>query len=214
MVNIYFAMIVISMLAGIAVYFQKDTKLYLRLFPVFLLVTIIVELVGRYLRAHDISVVALYNFFTAFEFLFYMYALKEIIHNKGIKKLITNCLWVYILVVILNALFVQKGSGFTSIPYAIGCLLIVSFCIYYFYELFQLPKAVNLVRQPAFWICSGLLFFYCTSFPIYALLNFLKKSAPSLMQNFRVIVQVLNVFLYSSFTIAFLCRFRTRKSTS
>lgn len=128
--------------------------------------------------------------------------------------MIANCLWIYVLVVILNALFIQKDSGFTSIPYAIGCLLIVSFCIYYFYELFQLPKAVNLVRQPAFWICSGLLFFYCTSFPIYALFNFLKKSAPNFLNNYGVIVLVLNVFLYSAFTIAFLCRLRTRKSTS
>lgn len=214
MFNFYFAMMIICALAGLAVYFQENIGLYLRLFPVFLLVTILVEIIASYLDAHGKSVVPLYSFFTASEFLFYMYVLKEVIHNKGVKKLIASCLWVYILMVILNALFIQKGTSFTSFPYAIGCLLIVAFCIYYFYELFQLPKAVNLVRQPAFWICSGLLFFYCTSFPIYALFNFLKKSAPTFLKNFGLIVQVLNVFLYSAFTIAFLCRFRTRKSTS
>lgn len=82
MFHIYFAMIVISALAGLAVYFQKETALYLRLFPIFLLLTILVELAVSYLKVHGKSVQTIYSFFGAFEFLFYMFVLKEIIQKK------------------------------------------------------------------------------------------------------------------------------------
>jgi hypothetical protein len=97
--------------------------------------------------------------------------------------------------------------------YALGCLLIAVICIYYFFELFQMSHSINLIRQPAFWICSGLLFFYCCSFPLYGLLNFLKKVPDFIRESIGVIILLLNVFLYSSFTIAFLCRIRGRNST-
>jgi len=123
-------------------------------------------------------------------------------------------LWIYLLLVILNFLFIQKIAAFKSITYATGCLLIIAICIYYFYELFQLTHSVNLVRQPAFWICSGLLFYYSCSFPIFGLTNFVRSAPLIIFKNIGVIIFLLNVFLYSSFTIAFLCRLRTRKSMS
>ncbi len=58
---------------------------------------------------------------------------------------------------LLNIYFVQVNV-FPPTTYSLGCLLIVGICIYYFYELFHLPSSVNLLREPAFWICTGLLF--------------------------------------------------------
>ncbi len=96
--------------------------------------------------------------------------------------------------------------------YSLGCLLIVAFCIFYVWELFQLKHSVNLLRQPAFWICSGLLFFYACTFPILALVNFIKIE-PAFLRTTGFILDFVNILLYLSFTIAFLCRLRTRKST-
>jgi hypothetical protein len=56
------------------------------------------------------------------------------------------------------------------------------------------------------------LFYYTCSFPIFGLLNFL--SSNPIGKNIQIIIILLNVFLYSSFTIAFLCRLRVRNSTS
>ena len=100
---------------------------------------------------------------------------REIIHNRKMGRIILLVTWIYVFLVIVNFFFIQKATSFNSMTYALGCLLITAVSIYYFYELFQMPHSVNLVRQPAFWICCGLLFFYCCSFPIYGLLNYLKK---------------------------------------
>jgi len=157
---------------------------------------------------------AMYNFFSVFEFSFYFFILGEIIKNVRVKKIVRAIIWLYGLLAIGNIVFIQKIYGFPSLTYMIGAFLIVVICIYYFFELFQISHSVTLVRQPAFWICSGLLFFYCCSFPIFASMNLTKTLPPFIFRNFGLIVNILNVLLYSSFTIAFVCRLRTRKSIS
>jgi hypothetical protein len=212
--SIYFTLVIISFLTSLTAYFQKGSPRYLRLFPIFLLVTIVVEIFSTWLAFHKKSTISLYNFFTSFEFLFYMYVVRENIRSLRVKRVLFYAIWLYILIVVVNFLFIQKISAFNSFTYASGCLLIAVICIYYFFELFQSTTSVNLVRQPAFWICAGLIFFYACSFPVYALLNFLKEAPTIIKKNFGVILLLLNVLLYSSFTIAFLCRLRVRNSTS
>jgi hypothetical protein len=210
--SIYFALVMISFLASLTAFFQKPTPSYLRLFPGFLLVTIVVEGISTWMFFHGKRSNYLYNFFSAVEFLFYMYVLREIIQSVKAKKVILYVAWIYALLGIANALFIQKLASYNSVTYALGCLLIALISIYYFFELFQSMSSVSLVRMPAFWICAGLLFYYTCSFPLYSMANFMK--AAIIRKNIQFIVLLLNVFLYSSFTIAFLCRIRARNSTS
>jgi hypothetical protein len=67
------------------------------------------------------------------------------------------------------------------------------------------------VKEPAFWICSGLLFFYTCSFPLFGLWNHLHGLPRIILRNLAAVMQFLNVLLYSLFSIAFLCRIRIQK---
>jgi len=212
--SIYFLLLIISFLASLTAFFQKGTQLYLRLFPLFLLVTIAVELFATWLSGHKRSTTILYNFFSSVEFLFYMYVLREIIRSPQVRKIIFHIAWINLLLGVGNTLFIFKTGSYNSVTYALGCLLIAIICIFFFFELFQSTSSINLIRLPAFWICAGLLFYYTCSFPIYGLFNFLRRVPDFLRKNIQVILLLLNVFLYSSFTIAFLCRIRVRNSTS
>ncbi len=178
--------------------------MYLRLFPPFLFLTLAAEIIGPYLSAHNRSNVALYNFFTVFEFCFYMVLISLMVDNGRVKKNMQISVFFYGLIAVLNILFFQGMNGFHTITYSFGCLVIVSFCVYYFFELFRLPKSIKLSRNPAFWICSGLLFFYCCGFPLYAFMNYW-SNYKWVIKSFDSIVTILNIFLYSLFTIAFLC---------
>ena len=212
---IYFYFIIISFLASLSVYFiSKKEFYYLKLFPPFLLATIIVESLGSYFSSIRKPNISIYNFFTVFEFCFYLWVISHIISNKSVKKIIRIVVILYVPVAIINIIFIQNKMGeFHTVTYAFGCLLIVAFSIYYFFELFKLPKSVKLKNNPAFWICSGLLFFYCCGFPLYGLTNFLIGISKLIIKNFYSIITILNIFLYSLFTIAFLCRIKTRKYT-
>ncbi|HRN57098.1 MAG TPA: hypothetical protein PLL71_11635, partial [Agriterribacter sp.] len=175
-------------------------------------ITFTVEYIGQWMNDNGRATVTLYNVFTTIEFVFYFWMLRHMVKNARAKKLLHHSLWLYPVLVILNKLLLQKGLQFHTITFSLGGLLIVMATITYFFELFQFDKPVNLVREPSFWICSGLLFFYACTFPLYALINFLQDPSNIIIKNIASILAIVNILLYSSFIIAALCRIRIRKS--
>jgi hypothetical protein len=208
--KLYHYFIAFSFLASLLVYTGPSKELpYLKFFPPFLLITLIAECWGAYLSSvGSISSrqlnTAMYNFFSTFEFCFYLWFISILISKPAMKKSIRITMVAYALVAIINILFIQKIYVFHTTTYSLGCLLVVIFCIYYFLELFRLPKSVKLISSPAFWICTGLLFFYICGFPMYGFIK-LWMNVDLVAKNFGNIVNMLNVFLYSLFTIALLC---------
>lgn len=211
--NPYTMALTLSLIVSLSVFFKLNPEdSYLKLFPPYLLLTLLIELLGYYLRSRGQSNVLLYNFFSLFEFCFYLVIISLVIRSASVKRTIMIVIALYTLTATINILFIQKIKVFHTMTYALGCLIVVTFCVYFFLELFRQPKSVRLANNPAFWICSGLLFFYCCGFPLYALINYWGGISKLVFRNFVQIVTLLNVFLYSLFTIAFLC-IRTRKYT-
>ncbi len=208
---IYFYFIALSFIISLLIYSSPGHP-YLKIFPPFLFASLAAEFTGNYLKNIHEPNVFIYNFFSVIEFIFYMFLVSLIIHNRKVKKIIRWSSLLYAIVSIGNILFFQGMERFHTVTYSLGCLVIVAICIYYFLELFSSPRSVKLTRDPAFWICSGLLFFYCCGFPLYAFLNFW-AGFKWMRKSFTDIVNILNIFLYSLFVISFLCS-RTRKYIS
>lgn len=197
------------------IYKKKNRELYLKFFVIFLVLSVFIELFASFLLQikKQENTLFLFNIFGAFEIVFYIWAIRETIRNKKAKKIMLFVLLFYPVAALINIFFFQgkHGHGFHSFTYALGCLLIVISCIYYFYELFLIPYSVNLLRQPSFWICTALLFFYAFTYPIYGLSNLMMSLPKVILINLERVVYLLNVLLYSMFSIAFLCRIKIRK---
>lgn len=181
-------------------------------FTFFLLATTLVELSANYLSSKSISNLSLYNLFSIFEFVFYIFTIRQFIRRPLAKKIFIVLMVAYGLAAGINIFLIQGIQVFNSVTYAAGCLLVVLCCAYYFVEILFRPTPVTLVRMPNFWICSGLLFFYAVSFPIYGFTNFVMSLPHALLKNFNLFIQILNIILYTMFSIAFLCRFKVTKS--
>lgn len=204
--------IILSCLASISVFFQRRSPRYLKLFPYFLLLTFLVEIGAHWLESHTGTNVILYNIYTIIQFSFYFFVLKEIILSEINKKRILYIIAGFVLFALINILFGQKWNDWNSITYALGSLVTVTIIIYYFFELFRRPKATDLKKDPAFWICTGLLFFCCCSFPIFGLSNFLLNAPRVIIRNLEAIIIILNSLLYSLFTIAFFFNIDLKKA--
>jgi hypothetical protein len=208
------AVVIISFLTSLTTYLSPVAILPLRMFAFFLFITVVVEFFGYYLLAHHHTNIELYNIFGVLEFSFYFWFLRMVIRNSVAKKIILYLLWVYPLFSLINIFLIQGVSSFATVTYSTGCLIIVIMTVYYFFELFMLPRGTHLFRDPVFWICFGLLLFYCCSFPIFGLSNFLAKATWFKPRFLGILLDLVNILLYSSFTIAFLCRIKMRKSIS
>jgi hypothetical protein len=203
----------IAFLASLTIFLRPSDSRYLRYFSFFLLLVSVVEGIENYEAIVKIDNTLLSNLSTIIEFSFYLYVFREIVYGRRAKKVFLYLALTYPLIALLNVFLIQR-NGFHTVTYALGCLLIIGGCIYYFLELFQRPSSVNLGRQPSFWICCGLLFYYTCTFPLYGAVNMVKLFPNVILRNLLYILVLLNILLYLSFTIAFLCRLKTRRSTS
>jgi len=185
---------------------------YLRVFPPYLLVTLFIELYGTYLFQKFENNVPLYNNFSAFEIFFYLLFLSVIIKGNVTKKAIWIIAPCFLAVALVYINYFLDPARFHSVTFSIGCILIVFFGIRYFFELFRMEKSEGLFTNPAFWIVTGLLFFYSSGFPVYGLVDLWANISPFLRNNFTRIISLMNIFLYGLFTIGFIC-IRTRKYT-
>lgn len=203
----------VAFLVSLTVFFRPARERFLKYFSFFLLANWLMEIgVGLLALAH-INTVLIGNIETMLVISFDLFIIREIIVRESAKKVLFYIVVFYPILALVNIFFVQPGSFHTN-SYGLGCLLIVGGCIYYFLELFQQSNFVVLGRQPAFWICSGLLFYYCCTFPIYGLTKLMEALPVVIIGNLVFILDLLNIFLYLSFTIAFLCRLKTSKFMS
>jgi hypothetical protein len=204
----------IAFLASLTIFFQPAGQQYLKYLSIFLFVNFLMESVLGYTSYLRINNVWLNNIDTLLTISFQLYVLREISASRKAKKVLLFIFLLYPVVAILNIFLVQHFRNFHTMTYSLGSLLIVTGCIYYFWELFQQKKSVDLIRQPPFWICSGLLFYYCCTFPLFGLTNFISSLPLVILQNLLTILIVINICLYLSFTIAFLCRLKIKRSMS
>ncbi len=210
--NIYIIILSICLLINVIVSINKKTINYIRTFVIFLSVTVIIEILANWLISHGKTTISLYNFYSSFECCFYLWVLRNILRGRILKKAITICFFIYPILTLIDIYLIQRPGNFHTISYALGCLLLIFFSIAYFYELFTKPQATRLSKEPAFWISSGLLFFYSVSFPLFVSANLIRSFPRILYQNTDNILFVLNVLLYLLFSIAFLCKIQIRKS--
>lgn len=210
---IYFALLLLGFLLSTILLFKKECPNFLKAFSPFLALSFLIDFGGVFLKKKGINVFPIYNIFTTIEFCFYIWVIQSIIKGIKMKKILIYFLIGFPFLSILNILLGQGINNFNSITYSLGCLLIITLAIYYFFELFRLQYAVRLINDPGFWICTGLLFFYCVSFPIYVCENLIKNFPTKLHSILSFVIIILNLILYSLFCIAFLCKIRVRKSS-
>lgn len=201
----------ISLLTAIFCY--KDLKATKMVYFIpFLLLTVFVEFIGYLSIFYNLGDKNywIYNIFNIIEFIFYAFLFYQNLKIPVLKKIVLYFIPLIILFSVYNYVFLQGLDRFHTYTLLFGSFFMVFFCCCYFYE-WVLPEQItqNLLKQPFFWICVGLLLFYLGSVIINALFEYLRSS--DMLQEgkriYKFINQTLNLVLYTSFSISFiLCR--------
>lgn len=205
--------LIVAIIIGILRY-NKSNHLYFRLLPLFLLLTLLVELLSQLMHHTKNGNVFIYNLFTILEFTFLSFVFWSIIPNPQAAKQIRQFSFILPAICLCNVFFIQGVNTFHSYTYMLGCLVMIFYSIIYFYQIFNSSQRFDLLREPAFWISIGVMFFYISSFSVFGLLNNISKLPNILKYNLQKILYVVNAFYYTLFIIAFLCQFKITKSRS
>lgn len=194
--------------------FRKKHTLYLKIFPFFLLLILLVELGGQLLQEKGLNNTLLFNLFSVIEFFFFTYFFREVIPNPRIKKIITTISYLLPLLCLADIFLIQGPHIFHTYTYIIGCLVMVGLGITYFYHLFNSTERVDLLHEPAFWISIGIIFFFICSVSVVGSFNYISILPKLIRVNLQKILLLVNTFFYLIFIIAFLCQINILKSSS
>ena len=210
LIYIYYLIVFIGIILSSFLFFKKHDSLYLKYFSPMLTLTLLVEFLCQYLANKRIHTISIVSDFSVIETCFYMWVLKNIIKSENVKRVISYLIVGFPVLAFLNILFLQGINSYNTITYSLGCSFLIFLSIYYFFELFKLHYAVKLIEDPSFWICTGLLFFYCVTFPVFVCVNLMKNFPEKFANLIGVVLAITNIILYSLFCIAFLCRIRIK----
>lgn len=176
----------------------------------FLAVTLAVELIGLITVRMRIRNLWMFNLFTACEFIFYSTFYLNVIENQWIKKTIRYAIIIYPLLFAINIFWIEGFFyRFHTITYRIGSVMVVVWAYLYFRDFMRSPTYIPVLRNPIFWISTGLLFFYAGFFfymTAGSILIYARIPYNNLV--FDTISDTLNALLYTCFLISFLCQIR------
>jgi hypothetical protein len=203
----------VAFLCSLISFLQPPVPRYLQYFSLYLFFDCSLNIIAEYMAVHRQNNNPISNLSAVTSLCFFLTLVRGFIVRPKAKRFFLYTLIILPLLFAIDIYIRKNTQVFQTITYSLGCLVVVAACIFYFWQLFQHTFYVQLVREPAFWICSGVMFYYVCSFPIYALINFITMDTQAVYV-FVIILDLVNIFLYLSFVIAFLCRLKIRKSTS
>ena len=167
----------LALIIGCFYCYRKTLPAYLKIFPFYLFISIAIEIVAHpYLRpifkllafsAHPSSISNdLYNLFTIFETLVLTYFLFQVIRSVTIKKLTILLLSLFVLFFIQSSL--ARGlDRINDLAILFESVIIIVLCLTFFKELFARPEPIDLLKEPSFWLVTGIFFYLAAIFPLF-----------------------------------------------
>lgn len=139
------------------------------------------------------------NIYTIISFLFFYWWFYKILKAKKIILWMAFLFLISITISIINEHFLEKLWKTPLITGTFSILILVSLL---FSEMLKNNEIINYFKSQRFWFATGLLIFYIGFLPVLFFQNVINtKSA-----HYGLIMTFLNVMLYGSFIIGFLCQ--------
>lgn len=157
----------------------------------------------------------IYNIYYIPEYLFYFWFFYKVLLPGTFKKYHWIALsTLFILGSFIN-LFCGQGifslSNYTLVP---GNLCVLFLSLMYFRQEMLSVQPIRIVSDPLFWICLGAFIFHTGTLPYFIFFNKVVKTNEALAKALFYILLILNIFMQTTYLIAFLCRSPFRKKST
>ena len=194
-----------ALLISILVLYKFNHKT-LRWFIPFLFLIICVEFTGRYFKKilHEPNT-WLYNISIPFEYLFYGFIISSLCLTPSYKKVIIYGMALFTAFMLIDLLLIQGLSLPNTNTYKIGCSLMIFFSGLGLLDLFKNDEHTSLLKNPLFWISTGVLFFNVGDFISFFLIDTFLKRDWEITKLFDVINNKMIYVLYTCISIAIIC---------
>lgn len=188
-------------------YIRRQKDYYLKTLPFFFLITLAVELIGRYYKLRSINNVPIYNLYSVLQLTYFIGCLFLILKRSFVKKLML----LNLIFCVINIFGIQGVKVFHTYSYTVSAIIITFLCVYYYYYLFKEALVESLWKDSQFWFVTATFSFYTISLTIISVMNYIADLPPDTIRLIRKSLLNLNSIFYFLISIAFICNLNIRK---
>ena len=203
-IHIYFE--IAALLTSIILWYKLRHSSLFWLLP-YLAFIVGIELTGRYIRTELRQPNAwLYNISVPIEFLFYGFIFYLHYNRYSFIQLAKFFLILFAVFALCNILFIQGFQSFNTNILKVGSFSMIILACLYFTELLSRNERVNLLREPMFWLTTGVFLFNTGEF-FYSLFSdyLIKSHLDKPRKIFSSINNKLIWVLYTCIAISIIC---------
>jgi hypothetical protein len=192
---------------------DKKTKVW-RLFILLMFLTLCTETAGWYIssRLRIFSNALPFNILMLISNAFFIWFFTKANALQKIKRSLFYLNYFFIISGLINLFFFQGFTSYNSHSETLGDIMLSVICCYFFYTLLTDKEYINILRLDFFWLATGILFSSLGSALLYQFSGALREFyLHSKIDIGTYINYALNLILYTSLIIAFICRWRTTR---
>lgn len=160
-----------------------------------------------YRATHGIKFSIFLYVFTIIEYLLFSYVLLQLIQSTLVRKLIIILSIVFFIFCLFNIID-RPVKKFDSIQASIESILILSYCVIYFYEQINQPKVIFLYSTYTFWVVVAMLIYLAGTFFLYV---FAANLPDGIRNEYWIINHICNILKNLLFAIAILIHSKADK---
>lgn len=180
--------------------------------PIFFLALLSVEIVCYYFKLINKNNLAIYNLWFPLEFIFYTYWVIACSKSVGFKNIFKWLLPLYAVIVAIIYFTTKNLYKFNSIAFQLGILLLLPALLYKLYEYLNEPVIQNPLKNPIFWLITGLLFSNLFSMSEFSIQNYLHLHDEGLLKALKKVNIILTDVLYITIIAYFILSWKSKRS--
>ncbi|MFQ5709956.1 MAG: hypothetical protein ACE5HO_21075 [bacterium] len=205
LLNISSFSILIPVFLGI--FFFRRLAKDLKVFLLYLVFSLLVEIINFYLSLKDISNIWVFHFYTLAEYSLLVWVFSFWQKRTELRRILRTSVIGFALIWLTAKLFIEDLSSFDSFTASLEGILLVGISAYTLYELSK-DEASIIYKVPRFWIASAILIYFTGNMMILAFGNTIITE----MEKAWTIQWIVNILTNLCYTGGFLCLQRRRKS--
>lgn len=194
-----------AIVGTLMLYKYKHT--FLKYFLILLWYTALNEFLGEYIsnyqEMNDLTRNnrIIYNIYNTINFVVLLIIYRHYIQSNTFKKCILGFIATYLITLIISGFYENYLIVSQSAAYIVGSSFLVITIVYYFIEILNSDKVLNIQKSLLFWISVGLLLFHIGNIP-FAIVSNYYADLPDLIYMFYAKF-VLIAVLYSLYILGF-----------
>lgn len=197
---------------------RKFNPSYLRIFTMYLFVSVALETVANTLwgslfnfypfGSHQVQATyTIYNLFTFFELCIFAWFLMQVIRSSLVKRLLIVLVILFTVSYFLYYLKTGLGEQLNLVSVVMESTIIIIPCLTYFLELFTNQEPVELLKEPSFWLVTGIFFYLATIIPLCVTSGYMNshglKNAADILYSINNLALIVTYLLFIK---GFTCR--------